>query len=44
MKYRRFIASHGSWEGALELLTALSETRVGARQDGAASAMRMASL
>jgi hypothetical protein len=30
--------------GALELLTALSETRAGARQDVAASTMRMASL
>jgi NADPH-dependent 2,4-dienoyl-CoA reductase/sulfur reductase-like enzyme len=44
MKYRRFIASHGSWEGALELLTALPEARVGARQGGPASTMKMAPL
>jgi NADPH-dependent 2,4-dienoyl-CoA reductase/sulfur reductase-like enzyme len=44
MKYRRFIAGRGSWDGALELLTALSQTRAGTRQDGAAPTVRMASL
>jgi NADPH-dependent 2,4-dienoyl-CoA reductase/sulfur reductase-like enzyme len=43
MKYRRFIASHGSWESALDLLTALSETRAGAHQDGPASTRKMSS-
>jgi hypothetical protein len=44
MKYRRFIASHGSWEGALELLAALPQARVGARQEGPESTMKLASL
>jgi NADPH-dependent 2,4-dienoyl-CoA reductase/sulfur reductase-like enzyme len=44
MKFRRLIAGRGSWEAALELLSTMSEFRVGARQDGAASTMKMASL
>ena len=44
MRYRRFIAGRGSWDGALELLSALAETRAGGRRDGTAATMRMASL
>lgn len=42
MKLRRLIAARGSWEGALELFAELSQTRVGAGQDGAAATMKMA--
>jgi NADPH-dependent 2,4-dienoyl-CoA reductase/sulfur reductase-like enzyme len=42
MKLRRLIASRGSWQDALELLTELSRTRVGAGQGGAAATTEMA--